>query len=102
MNKIISKYTLCDAIDDGMLIPVFRSRWLLLSGGRPILATSSVYSEFSLAAILEVWNAFVGWVKYEKGDLKPEDRLFKTRMNSKDIWVIEDPQAFTIMLPSDY
>lgn len=89
-------------MNDGMLIPVFRNRWQQLSGCKPIVATSSIYSEFSLAAIMEVWNGFVEWVKYEKGDLKPEDRLFHTQMNGKVIWVIDDQQAYTIMFPSDY
>lgn len=102
MDNVISSYTLGNAISDGVLVPVFRNRWPSLSGCKPIVATASIISEFSLAAIQEIWNEFVKWVKDEKADLRPEDRLFKTQMNSKDIWVVEDPQAYTIMFPSDY
>jgi hypothetical protein len=102
MHEVISEYTLGDAIDDGLLVPVFQNRWQQLSFCKPIVATSSIHSQFSKAAIMEMWNAFVDWVKYEKADLKPEDRLFRTRMNGKEIWVIEDPQAYTLMFPSDY
>ena len=99
---VISIYTLKQAIDDGVLVEVFKNRWPALSSGKPIVATSHLFGEVSLAALLEIWNEFVHWNKQIKDTLPEEEQLFATRMNGKKIWLIEDAQAFTMMYPEDF
>src|SRR4051812_39387586 len=93
---VIYAYTLQDAIADGGLIEVFKPRWPQLTGGKPLVATSPVYEEFSLAALMEIWNQFVYWSKNVLPNLPEAEQLFKTQMNSKTIWLLEDEAAFTI------
>jgi hypothetical protein len=99
---IVAKYTRDQAVDDGVLVEIFKKRWPELSGGRPIVATAHLFNEVSLAGLLEIWNEFVHWREYDKPALPEEDHLFHTGMNGKSVWVIEDGEAYTLMYPEDY
>jgi hypothetical protein len=100
--KVISTYTLQQAIEDGVLVEIFKNRWKELSSGKPIVATDHIFNEISLAGLLEIWNEFVNWRKRFMPTLQEEDRLFQTKMNEKKVWVMEDGAAFTLMYPEDY
>jgi len=101
-KNVVSTYTLQQAIEDGVLVEVFKNRWATLSGGKPIVATSHVSELLSLAALQEIWNGYVSW----KGDIRPtlaeEDQIFSMPMDGKKVWVLEDGDAHTIMYPEDY
>jgi hypothetical protein len=99
---VISTYTLDQAIEDGFLVEIFKNRWPELSRGLPIVATTHLFSEVSLAGLLEIWNEFVQWKKTVEPTLPEEERLFKATMNSQAVWVIEDGVAYTLMYPDDY
>ncbi len=73
-----------------------------LSGGKPIVATSHIAGEVSLAGLMEIWNEYANWKKHVEPKLPEEERFFITRMNSKKVWVMEDGQAYTILYPEDY
>ncbi len=73
-----------------------------MSSGKPIVATSHLFGEVSLAALLEIWNEFVDWRKNSMPTLPEEEQLFKTKMNDQTVWVLEDGQAFTLLYPEDY
>jgi len=100
--QVISTYTLQQAIEDGVLVEVFKNRWPELSSGKPIVATSHLFNEVSLAALLEIWNEFVGWRKNIMPTLPEAEQMFATEMNGNKIWLIEDGQAYTLMFPEDY
>jgi hypothetical protein len=100
--EVIVSYSLQQAIADGLLVEIFKNRWPKLSGGKPIVATAHLFNEVSLAALLEIWNAFVDWKKQVEPGLPEEERLFVTHMNGKKIWVMEDEEAYTLMYPEDY
>jgi hypothetical protein len=59
----VSTYTLQQAIEDGVLVEIFKNRWKELSSGKPIVATNHIFNEISLAGLLEIWNEFVHWRK---------------------------------------
>lgn len=101
-NEVIISYTLQQAINDGVLVEIFKNRWPELSGGKPIVATAHLFNEVSLAALREIWNEFVIWNKQIKNTLPEEDQMFVTSMNCEKIWLIEDGQAYTMMFPDDY
>ncbi len=101
-GTVISVYSLEQAIEDGVLVEVFKNRWPELSGGKPIVATSHLFSQVSLAGLLEIWNEYVDWRKNIMPTLPEEDQLFATTMNGKKVWLLEDGQAFTMMYPEDY
>ncbi len=99
--NLIYEYTLAQAIADGVLVEVLKNRWTELTGGKPLVATSHIYSEFSLAALQEIWNEFVQWSG--KTDQKTQrEEIFTTQLNDHKVWVMEDHQAFTILFPEDY
>jgi hypothetical protein len=100
--EVISAYPLDRAITDGVLIEIFKNRWQQLSGGKPIVATAHLFNEVSLAGLMEIWNEFAHWHKYDKPALADDDQLFKTGMNNRTIWVVEDDTAFTLMYPENY
>lgn len=100
--EVIASYSLQQAIADGVLIEIFKNRWGKLSGGKPIVATAHLFDEVSLAALLEMWNAFVDWKKHVEPGLPEEERLFQTSINGKKVWVIEDEEAYTLMYPDGY
>jgi hypothetical protein len=99
---IIHEYSLQQAIDDGVLVEICKNRWQELSGGKPIVATSHLFSEVSLAGLMEIWNEYVHWRKNVMQTLPEEERMFHTSMNSKKVWVIEDGAAHTLLYPEDY
>ncbi len=96
---IISEYSLEQAIEDGVLVEVFKDRWKQLSGNKPIVATDHLYQEVSQAALLEIWNEYVAERQIQRF-YNPEP--FVTKMNGKTVWVIEDGRAFTMLYPEDY
>jgi hypothetical protein len=99
---VIVTYTLKQAIEDGVLVEIFKNRWTQLSGGKPIVATTHLFEAVSLAGLLEIWNAYVQWRKHTEPTLPEDERLFTTSMNNQKVWVIEDAQAFTLLYPEDY
>ena len=101
-TDIITSYPLEQAVADGILVELVKHRWPKLSGGKPIVATAHLSSEVSIAGLMEIWNEFVQWKKAVEPTLPEEERLFKTNMNFKTVWVIEDGAAFTLMYPEDY
>ncbi|HVB21205.1 MAG TPA: DUF6573 family protein [Ktedonobacteraceae bacterium] len=101
-GKVISAYSLQQAIADGVLVEVFKNRWQQLSGGKPIVVTAHLFNEVSLAALQEIWNKFVHWKKHIIPTLPEEEQMFVTSMNGEKIWIIEDGEAFTMMYPDDY
>jgi hypothetical protein len=102
VDDVISEYSLERAIADGILVEIFKNRWGELSGGKPIVATTHLFSEVSLAGLLEIWNEFVDWNNNIKDTLPEEEQMFVTTMNGDKVWLIEDGAAFTLMYPEDY
>jgi len=101
-QNIISAYTMQQAIEDGVLVEIFKNRRKELSGDKPIVATSHLFEEVSLAGLQEIWNEYVQWRRDVMPTLPEEDQLFTTKMNGEVVWVIEDGAAFTLMYPDDY
>jgi hypothetical protein len=101
-TAVISSYPLDQAIKDGVLVEIFKNRWHELSGGKPIVATTHLFNEISLAGLMEIWNEFVQWQKTIMPTLLEAERLFHTTMNGDTVWVIADDAAFTLMYPEDY
>lgn len=102
LDEVITIHSLKQAIEDGVLVEIFKNRWSELSGGKPIVATAHLYREVSLAGLREIWNEFAQWQKEVMRTLPEEERLFHTKMNGLTVWVIEDGAAFTLMYPEDY
>ncbi len=101
-GNVISEYSLEQAIEDGVLVEVFKNRWDELSQGKPIVATANLFSQVSLAGLLEIWNEFVAWRTNVMPKLPEADQLFATTMNGDKIWLLEDGAAFTILFPEEY
>ena len=101
-DEVITIYSLKQAIEDGVLVEIFKNRWGELSGGKPIVATSNVFESISSAGLIEIWNEFVHWKRDIMPTLPQEKRLFETKMNQMRVWVIEDAVAITLMYPEDY
>jgi hypothetical protein len=99
---VISAYPLEQAIEDGVLGEIFKNHWQELSAGKPIVATTHLFNDISLAALMEIWNEFVQWRKAVMPTLPEAERLFHTTMNGQTVWVIADDAAFTLMYPEDY
>jgi len=99
---VISEYSLEQAIEDGVLVEVFKNRWNELSQGKPIIATSHLFNQVSLAGLLEIWNEYVDWRTNVMPTLPEADQMFVTTMNSEKVWLLEDGQAFTMLYPEDY
>lgn len=102
MSNVIYEYTLHQAIEDGVLVELFKNRWQQLSSGKPIVVTSHLHAEVSLAGLMEIWNEYVEWRKCVCPTLPEEEQMFVTEMNGNKVWVIEDGQAFTLLYPEDY
>ena len=101
-GDVISVYSLEQAIEDGVLVEVFKDQWHELTHGKPIVATSHLFSQVSLAGLLDIWNEYVDWRKNVMPTLPEEDQMFATTMNGEKVWLLEDSDAFTMLYPEDY
>lgn len=101
-DVVLYGYTLDQAVEDGVKSYIFENRWAQLSGGHPITATRAIMEAFSMAALIEIWNELVVWLKTVAPHLPEEDQMFVTKMNGQDVWILEDGSCFTILFPSDY
>jgi hypothetical protein len=99
---VIHSYPLEIAIEDGMMVKKFENRWEQLSGGKPIVATTHLDDEVSDAGLMEIWNAYVVWRRDVMATLPVEDQMFETTMNDREVWILEDRTAFTMLFPEDY
>ena len=46
--------------------------------GKPIVATAHLFSQVSLAGLLEIWNEYVEWRTNVMPTLPEEDQMFVT------------------------
>jgi len=100
MNDKQATYTYLDtqAVEDGLYMPVLEKAWQKLTGGKPIYITPGIKNMgLSDAAYIEIWNAFVVWVKAGKATT-----AFETKMNGERIWVGDNHTSFCIYLPEEY
>src|SRR2546421_959511 len=100
--EIIDAYPLQQAIEDGILVEIFKDQWPQLSNGKPIVATAHLYNEVTLEQLAMVWDRFILWRRYVKDTLPEEEQLFTTIVNDNTVWVIEDGAAITMIYPEDY
>jgi len=100
-GEIIHTYTLAQAIEDGVLIPVIVDRIRLVPPQPIIVMTISVAEALDRDCLQRIWDAYCDW--FATAHLLPEeDRLFKTTINGTRLWVIEDATAITFMTPEDW
>jgi len=101
-GELISEYSLEQAIEDGVLVEWSKGDWQVLSGGKPIVVTTHLFDFVSINDLHDLWNTFIDWKVNIKETLPEEDQLFVTEIEGKNVWVIEDQQAITMMYPEDY
>ncbi len=99
---IISEYSLEQAIEDGVLVEWSKDDWQLLSSGKPIVVTTHLFDYVSINDLHDLWNKFIDWKVNIKETLPEEDQMFVTKIKGKNVWVIEDGQAITMLYPEDY
>jgi len=56
----------------------------------------------SINDLHDLWNTFIVWKVNVKDTLPEEDQMFVTEIEGKNVWVVEDQQAITMMYPEDY
>jgi hypothetical protein len=95
-TDVISKYTREDAIEDGLLIEVFKA------GEVPVVATKAICEEFGTGELIEIWHEFVPWWKNVRPTLPEAEQMFVTEKHGRKVWVLPDFQAWTILFPEDY
>ena len=99
---IISEYSLEQAIADGVLVEWQKDYWQFRSNGKPIVVTTHLFDCVSLTDLHDLWNKYADWKRNVKDVLPEEDQMFVTEIEGKNVWVIEDQQAITMMYPEDY
>jgi hypothetical protein len=98
--EIISKYSISQAIDDGVLVKLCDIRFGIEI--KPFVTTSHLLEEVGKEKIMTVWDEYIQWRKTVMPRLKEEDQMFVTKVNGQKVWVIEDGAGFTAMFPEDY
>jgi hypothetical protein len=101
-DKVITIYSLREAVTDGAVVEVFKDEWGELSRGKPIAASINVYEDESPEALVEIWNRFVFWRKFVFGKLPENERIFSTEIDYRTIWVIDYKAFFMMMYPEEY
>jgi|tagenome__1003787_1003787.scaffolds.fasta_scaffold20034521_2 hypothetical protein len=93
---IISRYSLSQAIMDGILVRISTYH------GKPVVATSHILGKIHKADLLKIFARFRKWDTCAKSELSEEEQLFTAEFAGRRVWVTEDSEAYTIMYPEDY
>jgi len=102
VDDAISTYLLDQAIEDGVLVEVFKDMWETLSQGKPIVVTRRLFEDANQHLLFGVVTQFVRWKTTVMPTLPEEDRLYTDEVKRNKVWVIEDTQAITLMYPEEY
>jgi hypothetical protein len=70
--------------------------------GKRVLATAHIVSELGFVELLAIWREFRLWSDTVRPLLPEEEQQFATGANGRQVFVIEDTQAYTLMYPEDY
>ncbi len=104
--KVISVYSLEQAIADGVLVTAFDEQTEAFTAkyvnGKPVVATTHLFNQVSHADLLDLWNRFIVWRQDIMPTLPEEARMFTTEINGKKVWVDETEAVITMMYPEDY
>jgi hypothetical protein len=93
---LCSPYGRNQAIADAGVIEVLRFQ------GKPVFATAHLVRDIGLTELLAIWKEFRLWSDSVRPLLPEEEQQFATGANGRQVWVIEDTQAFTLLYPEDY
>lgn len=93
---LISRYTLKQALADGVLVKI------LEYNGKPVVATSHIKERFGNDDLYRIFYEFKAWDTEIRPTLPEAEQLFHTVYAQQKIWVLEDGEAYTIMYPEDY
>lgn len=100
-GEIIHTYTLVEALEDGVLIPVIVDRIRLIPPQPIIVMTVSVAETVDHDGLQRIWDAYCAW--FATAHLLPEeDRLFTIEVDGQTVWVIEDEQSICVLFPEDW
>lgn len=100
-GEILFRYTLEQALEDGVLIPVIVDRIRLIPPQPIIVMTVSVAEAVDLDGLQRIWEAYCAW--FATAHLLPEDdRLFTIQVDGQAVWVIEDEQSICVLFPEEY
>lgn len=94
--------SLREAIEDGVLVEIFKNRWNDLSGGKSIVASMNLFDGVKHAGLRKILDEFVEWKTQQSFQRTDKEKRFATKVNGLPVWVIEDDIAVTLMYPEDY
>jgi hypothetical protein len=100
-GEIIHHYGLQQALEDGVLIPVFVARIRLVPPQPIIVMTISVAETVDRDGLQRIWDAYCNWFATAH-QLPEEERLFAMDVADRHLWVIEDAVSITFLLAEDY
>ncbi len=70
--------------------------------GKPINVTDELVAQVGMAKLTEIWTSFVHWRDEVMPGLSEEDRSFTRTFDGRQIYIHEDPDAFTLMFSDKY
>jgi hypothetical protein len=101
-DEVITIYSLKQAIEDGVLVEIFKKQWGQLSDGKPIVVSAHLVESVNRRGLREIWKEFDHWKEDVKDTLSGNERLFSTELNGQTVWVIDEGVAYILMYPEDY
>ncbi len=97
IDDVISKYSLDDAQDDGMV------KTIGIRGVKRLVVTAGVFSSVSVEEQFRLFSRFFDWQRNVEPSLLEEDRMFVSETSDHDtVWVIDDGCSVTLLYPSEY
>jgi hypothetical protein len=99
---VIHAYSLEQAVDDGVVVELWKEHWPTMSSGKPIVATAAIADTYDDDILKVLWSLYVTWRIYVMPKLPEEDQMFVTQVGSKTVWILEDGASFCVMYPDDY
>lgn len=95
--EVISSYSQGQAIDDGYLYKIAD-----LSNGKTFVVTVGVKKDFDNYEAMEVYKEFWDWKIKVEPKLDEADRMFVVFKKEIKLWMVEDGNGYTLMLPEEY
>jgi hypothetical protein len=120
---VISEYPWQQAVQDGILQPIWQLHWKELTGDplKPLLCTTNLgvtmrerwqrlvpsssvsgTEQTITTTLMAIYSMYLRWELDVKATLPEEEQMFTHTWNEIEIWCIDDGATITLLLPSDY
>jgi len=98
---VIHSYSVDQALADGVLQEPFDNRCYNSHPPKRLVMTAAIAESLTHADLQKVWDGWLEWILTAE-ELPEEERMYTFDFHGRQVWVLEDGVAITILFAEDY